>query len=56
MCYGTGLLLFKISLIQVVQITDKSLILQNPCVEMELWPSETQTSGFYEARQANVGP
>ena len=33
-----------------MQIEDKSLILQNPCVLVELLASESQTSGFFEAR------
>ena len=40
----------------LVQIEDKSLIFKNLCVQVELWPSETQESGRYEVRQANCGP
>ena len=49
MCKGTGLLILKYP-ISFVQIEDKSLILQNTCVQVELWPSKTQKIGRYEAR------
>ena len=53
MCKGTGLLILKYP-ISFVQIEDKSLILQNTCVKVELWPSKTQKMGRYEAR--HFGP
>lgn len=38
------------------QIVATSLILKNPCAEVEVCVSETEESEFHETQFANIGP